>query len=129
MHNDFHPEHWKELSKLKEEDQHVVLVMPIDSEVMIETHGNKLQNRSKKGELVSSSPRQAMVMSWRTWHRTAKPVGSTCTRRNRRSTVLLGNNQKFLTNTDIALHGTDYIDFGWELKSRPPFLKPSQKSK
>ena len=111
-HNDFHNTQWKELSELKEELQPVVLMLPMDSEVMIETHGNDLKNRSTKGELVSTSPGQVMAMSWKTWHRTAKPIGSHCTRRNRRLIVLLGNHHKFLTNTKVTHHGKDCIDHG-----------------
>ena len=94
MHNDFHSDQWKQLSKLKEEDQPVVLVMPMDSEIVIETHGTRLQNRSSDGELVPSSPGQVMVMSWRTWYRTAKPFGSHHTRRNKRLVVFLGKDKK-----------------------------------
>ena len=63
VHNDFHNEQWKEMSELKEELQPVVLMLPMDSELRIETHGNDLKNRSPKGKLVSTLPGQVLAMS------------------------------------------------------------------
>ena len=126
MHNDFHNEQWKEMSELKEELQPVVLMLPMDSELRIETCGNDLKNRSPKEKLVSTLPGQVLAMSWKTWHRTAKPIGS-CTRRNRRVIVLLGSDHKFLTNTKVTLCGTDSINH--PLTTKPPFVNPKQKSK
>ena len=79
---------------------------------------------SSDGELVSASPGQVMVMSWRTWHRTAKPLDPH-TRRNRRLVVILGKDKHFLNDTKVTLHGTDSMDSGNQLPSRPMFLKHS----
>ena len=127
VHNDFHNEQWEEISELKEELQHVVLMLPMDSELRIETCGNDLKNRSPKGKLVSTSPGQVLAMSWKTWHRTAKPIGSHCTRRNRRVIVLLGSDPKFLTNTEVTLHETDSVNN--PLTTKPSFVNNEQKSK
>ena len=127
MHNDFHDEQWKEMSELKEELQPVVLTLPMDSELVIETCGNDLKNRSPKGKLVSTSPGQVLAMCWKTWHRTAKPIGSCHTRRNRRVIVLLGSDPKFLTNTKVTLCETDSVNH--PLTTKPPFVIPKQKSK
>ena len=127
VHNDFHNEQWKETSELKEELQPVVLMLPMDSELMIETCGNDLKNRSPKGKLVSTLPGQVLAMSWKTWHRTAKPIGSHHTRRNRRVIVLLGSDPKFLTNTKVTLCGTDSVNH--PLTPKTLFVTPKQKSK
>ena len=116
----------KKLSELKEELQPVVLTLPMDSELMIETHGNDLKNGSPKGKLVSTLPGQVLVMSWKTWHRTAKPIGSH-TRRNRRVIVLIGSDRKFSHNTKVTLHGTDSVNNA--LTTKPLFVNQKQKSK
>jgi len=127
VHNDFDHEQWKETSELNKKLQPVVLMMPMDSELRIETHGNDLKNRSPKGKLVSTLPGQVLAMSWKTWHRTTKPIGSCHTRRNRRVIVLLGSDPKFLTNTKFTLYGTDSVNH--PLTTKPPFVIPKQKSK
>ena len=126
VHNDFDNVQWKEMSELNEELQPVVLMMPMDSELRIETCGKDLKKRTTTGNLVSILPGQVLVLSWRTWHRTVKPIGS-FTRRNRRLTVLLGSDQKFLHNTEVTLHGTE--DLMQSLTTKPVFVDPKQKSK
>ena len=101
-------------------------MMPMDSELRIETHGKDLKKRTTTGNLVSILPGQVLVLSWRTWHRTAKPIGS-FTRRNRRLIVLLGSDRKFSHNTEVTLHGTD--DLMQPLTTKPVFVDPKQKSK
>ena len=127
MHNDFDNEQWKETSESKEELQPVVLMSPMNSELRIETCGNDLKKRSPKGKLVSTLPGQVLAMSWKTWHRTAKPIGSCHTSRNRRLIVLLGSDPKFLTNTEVTLYGTHSVNH--PLTPKPPFVPPKQKSK
>ena len=126
VHNDFDSEQWQETSELKEELQPVVLTIPMDSELRIETHGKDLKKRTTTGNLVSILPGQLLVLSWRTWHRTAKPIGS-FTRRNRRLIVLLGSDPKFSHNTEVTLHGTE--DLMQPLTTKPVFVDPKQKSK